>query len=932
MVQKDYKKKLQKKKNWLSYFRPLAIKPKNSDSMVGAGVLYKGKKYITHTTLPLDKSAVITFTLPQKLFIFLLILSFSYLFYLNSVQTIIILIALLSVLYFADLIFGLITLLMSLAKNPEYTFTDEEVRDLKDIKLPMYTILCPLFRESEVLGSFVESIKNIDWPKSKLDVLLLLEETDTDTIRKAKEMKLPKYFRTIIVPDGQPRTKPKACNYGLSFAKGTYLVIYDAEDRPAKDQLKKAYLAFKKADKDTICFQSKLNYYNPSQNLLTRLFTSEYSLWFDLSLPGFQAMNTVIPLGGTSNHFNTQELIKLGGWDPFNVTEDCDLGVRLFKAGKKTGVIDSVTLEEANSNVKNWVRQRSRWVKGYFQTYLVHMRHPFSFFREFGIHALLFQLVIGARTTFMLINPVLWLLTLSYFMFRSYVGATIESLYPPFVFYIATSTLLIGNFLYIYTYMIACAKRGSWFLVKYVYLIPVYWFLASIASVLAMYQLLTKPYYWEKTNHGLHLRKKKKDSLVDSLNVKLSVQADPLNEGMRETKEGVDILIYNWRDIKHKWAGGAEWYIHEIAKRLVVEGNRVTVFCGRCGKNKATETIDGVTIIRKGGFYTVYIWAFLYYIFKFRGRFDIVIDSENGIPFFTPLYTQIPKILLIHHIHRDYLKENAKSPVLHFRNYIVSHTARFLESYVMPYMYRGYRIVTVSESSKEDIIKLRIGDESSISIISPGVDTTRYQYTKKTTFPSFIYLGRLKPYKNIDIAIQAFANVLKKYPKARFTIAGDGESKDSLERLTKELHLSNAVFFPGKVTEETKIKLLSQSWISLQPSSYEGWGMTVIEANAAGTPVLGSNVKGLKDSIQHKKTGLLVTPKSILGFSKAMQTSISNAEMRHMYSKNAKVWAKKFCWDAVAANFSQVIKNELNRSEFPQSQKVSTELAIAETS
>jgi len=175
---------------------------------------------------------------------------------------------------------------------------------------------------------------------------------------------LPDYVRVLVVPHSLPKTKPKACNYGLNYARGDFLVIYDAEDIPEPHQLKKAYLGFENALDSVKCLQAKLNYYNPDHNLLTRLFTAEYSLWFEVILPGLQSVNGYIPLGGTSNHFRTRDLITLEGWDPFNVTEDCDLGARIFKRGWRTAIIDSVTLEEANSNAWNWLRQRSRWIKG----------------------------------------------------------------------------------------------------------------------------------------------------------------------------------------------------------------------------------------------------------------------------------------------------------------------------------------------------------------------------------------------------------------------------------------------------------------------------------------------------------------------------------------------------------------------------------------
>jgi cellulose synthase/poly-beta-1,6-N-acetylglucosamine synthase-like glycosyltransferase len=322
-------------------------------------------------------------------------------------------------------------------------------------------------------------------------------------------MKLPKHIRIVVVPNSQPKTKPKACNYGLAFAKGEYLVIYDAEDLPEVDQLKKAYFAFQKVPKNVICLQAKLNYYNPNQNLLTRFFTAEYSLWFDVTLTGYQSINTSIPLGGTSNHFRTKDLMSLEGWDPFNVTEDADLGVRLFKAGYRTAIIDSTTYEEANSKWGNWVRQRSRWIKGYMQTYLVHTRNPLDFIKSSKEHSFLFNLIFGGKISFILINPFLWLATISYFCLYSIVGPTIERLYPGLVFYMAAFSLVFGNFLSLYYYMVGAMKRKQYGLIKYTFLIPFYWLMISIAGFLALYQLFFKPFYWEKTVHGLHLKKAK---------------------------------------------------------------------------------------------------------------------------------------------------------------------------------------------------------------------------------------------------------------------------------------------------------------------------------------------------------------------------------------------------------------------------------------
>ena len=475
-------------------------------TMRGAGVGYKKKRYITHTTLPHHKTAIRTFELKQKLFIFSLLAVLGVGLYVNTLLTATLFVGVLSVIYFIDVLFNLFLIVKSLAHSPEIVVSEQELATLSDQKLPVYTILCPLYKEEHVIPHFIESIQKLDYPKNKLDVILLLEEDDVQTINVVKQMNLPFYVRTVMVPHSQPKTKPKACNYGLSHARGEYLVIYDAEDMPDPLQLKKAILAFKKAPKNVKCLQAKLNYYNPHQNILTRLFTAEYSLWFDVTLTGLQGVNTSIPLGGTSNHFRVSDLQSLQGWDPFNVTEDADLGIRLFKEGYQTAMIDSTTLEEANSKFTNWLRQRSRWIKGYMQTYLVHMRQTLSFTRKKGIHAFLFQLTIGGKIAFILINPFLWVLTISYFTLYAIVGPTIEYIYPSYIFYMAATSLVFGNFLFLYYYMIGCARRGHWALMKYIFLVPFYWIMISIAGFIALYQLIVKPHYWEKTVHGLHLK------------------------------------------------------------------------------------------------------------------------------------------------------------------------------------------------------------------------------------------------------------------------------------------------------------------------------------------------------------------------------------------------------------------------------------------
>lgn len=895
--------------------------------LIGSGVVYKGKKFITHTNLVNEKSAIKTFYKWQKITLAILVGVglMSVVFF--PLQTAKFLLSILTLIYFADLIFSTYLLIKSLHFPPEIDISEEEIDKINDDKLPVYSILCPLYKEANVLPEFVEAINKIDWPKDKLDVLLLLEQDDEETITVANSLGLSDSFKILVVPHSFPKTKPKACNFGFAHAKGEYVVIYDAEDKPDPLQLKKAYLAFNRLDPKVVCLQSKLNYYNKNQNLLTRMFTAEYSLWFDLVLPGLQIINTTIPLGGTSNHFRRTALKYLSAWDPFNVTEDCDLGARLFKEGFKTAIINSTTYEEANSQVKSWIKQRSRWIKGYLQTYLVHMRDPVDFYKKHGLHSIIFQLVIGMRMTFILINPILWAVTITYFAFRETAGPVIESLYPPTIFYIGVVCLVFGNFIYFYNYMIGLAKRREWYLIKYVFFVPFYWVLSAFAAVKAFYQLFIKPYHWEKTQHGLHLPQiKKKTEERAGVNIRVTIDTSlpskvfgipqevfnyirrylleiidifmPLPQ-LSNSQDGLNILLFNWRDVRHEWAGGAERYIQEISKNWVREGHSVTLFASWDGKTKRYEEIDGVKTIRRGGFFSVYVLAFLYYALKLGGKYDIVVDCENGIPFFTPLYSTKPKVLLIHHIHREVHQKYLTFPL--------SFIAIFLESVLMPAMYKKLPIVTVSKSSKEDIIASGLAGEGRISVINPGVEMDKFTTGEKTNNPSFVYFGRVQKYKNIGLALFAFAEVLKKHSSATFTIAGEGDDRVSLEKLSKKLGIHASVNFLGRVDNSARTKLLAESWVALQPSIYEGWGITVIEANASATPVIASNVKGLKDSVKDGVTGMLFKSGDYQDLALKMEEMIVNTKLRDELSSNALEWSASFNWNDAAGEFQEIV-------------------------
>jgi glycosyltransferase XagB len=392
---------------------------------------------------------------------------------------------------------------LSLGAPRELRFSGEDLRTLSSQDLPIYTLLVPLYHETESLRRLVRGLEELDYPKEKLDVIFLLEEDDGATVAAARALALPEFIRLVIVPDCQPKTKPKACNVGLAKARGEFLVIYDAEDRPEPDQLKKAVLGFRMMPSDVICLQAKLNFYNRDQNLLTRFFTTEYSMWFDLFLPGLSDLRAPIPLGGTSNHFRVARLRELMGWDPFNVTEDCDLGLRIALKRQQTVMLDTTTWEEACSSVPHWIRQRSRWTKGYIQTFLVASRHPLRMVRQLGLGGTLsLMLMVGGTPFSLLINPIYWILTLGWFIFRL---ESVSRAFPFPVILWGLFCLFFANFVFMYASLVATYRRGYYGLVKYALLTPLYWALMSVGAWKGFLQLITRPSYWEKTKHGLDL-------------------------------------------------------------------------------------------------------------------------------------------------------------------------------------------------------------------------------------------------------------------------------------------------------------------------------------------------------------------------------------------------------------------------------------------
>lgn len=373
---------------------------------------------------------------------------------------------------------------------------------IPDDDLPFYTVLVPLYRERAVVTDLIEHLSRLDYPRDRLEVVLLLEEDDVETITAVAGMTLPQFVRPLVCRPGMPRTKPRACNIGLLSARGKLCVIYDAEDRPQLDQLRKAAEAFAALPPTVACLQAKLDFHNSGQNLLTRFFTVEYNHWFDLLLPALSAQGLPIPLGGTSNHFRTAILKELAGWDPHNVTEDADLGIRLYAAGYETAILDSITWEEACPQLRAWVRQRTRWTKGYIQTFFVHTRSlRWSFRRRRPGRALLtFGALVGGTPLVLLMNPIFIGMLVFHAVTRSQL---IVELMPRPILYPAVFSLVLGNGLLIYMNLLGVDARRRWHLARAAIGSPIYWALMSAAAWRALLQFIWAPHRWEKTPHGL---------------------------------------------------------------------------------------------------------------------------------------------------------------------------------------------------------------------------------------------------------------------------------------------------------------------------------------------------------------------------------------------------------------------------------------------
>jgi glycosyltransferase XagB len=401
---------------------------------------------------------------------------------------------------FFGAVFVRVVALVGLFRSPN---ADEALRRrVPDHELPVYSIMVALFDEAQVLPRLIAALSMLDYPAAKLDCLLVIEDIDAATKLALLNLQLPSFMRVVIVPEGQPQTKPRALNYALHLTRGDYVVVYDAEDRPEPDQLRRVLDAFAVRGPKTACVQSCLNIFNARQSWLTRQFTVEYSALFDSILPALQWMRLPMPLGGTSNHFPRAVLAEMHGWDPYNVTEDADLGIRIARLGYDVATIRSTTWEEAPSTFRLWRNQRTRWIKGWMQTYLVHTRQPLAMLRDLGFWRTLgFHLYMGGLILSALVHPLFYVAIAADAAFDLHSDA-FHDLLGPLFWIIAIGNLVAGYATAIVVGVVAVRRRGHPLTLSAL-MMPLYWLLISAAAYRALWQLWRDPFRWEKTPHGL---------------------------------------------------------------------------------------------------------------------------------------------------------------------------------------------------------------------------------------------------------------------------------------------------------------------------------------------------------------------------------------------------------------------------------------------
>jgi cellulose synthase/poly-beta-1,6-N-acetylglucosamine synthase-like glycosyltransferase len=369
-----------------------------------------------------------------------------------------------------------------------------------DAIAPVISIIVALYREGDIAPRLVRRLARLDYPEDLLDVILAVEEDDRITLDALTAAELPPWMRVIVVPEGEVKTKPRALNHAFDYARGAIIGVYDAEDAPDAAQLRAVVAQFQRSAPDVACLQGVLDYYNPRTNWLSRCFTIEYASWFRLILPGIARMGLVVPLGGTTLFFRRDVLERLGRWDAHNVTEDADLGIRLARHGYRTELVHSVTEEEANCRLMPWIKQRSRWIKGYMMTWAVHMRSPRALWRQLGPKAFLgFQVMFLGSIAQALLAPLL----LSMSVVLVGLPHPLHAALPSAALGAMAGVFLLSELANLVVGIVALRRTRHGLSLWWVPTMKLYYPLASLAAYKALFELVVRPFYWDKTTHGI---------------------------------------------------------------------------------------------------------------------------------------------------------------------------------------------------------------------------------------------------------------------------------------------------------------------------------------------------------------------------------------------------------------------------------------------
>lgn len=372
---------------------------------------------------------------------------------------------------------------------------------------------------------------------------------------------------------------------------------------------------------------------------------------------------------------------------------------------------------------------------------------------------------------------------------------------------------------------------------------------------------------------------------------------------------GRKLLILNERDQRHPWAGGAEVHIMEVARRAAAAGYRPTLLCTRFRGAAAEEIRDGVRIRRAGNRLTYYLMLPWLVRRELAEPGTVIIEHLNKVPFCTPLYTRVPVVGVTHHLFGRTAFQQVPFPVAA----LVVASERLI-----PLLYRRAPMVAVSPSTRDDLVSRGLSAEH-IAVIPNGLDHARYRPgTQPADTPTLLVLGRIEPYKRIDLVLQAMRRLVPALPALRLVVVGSGSGLNALRRLAADLDLTERITFTGFVDEATKLQHIQQAALVVNTSEKEGWGLTILEANACGIPAVASDVPGLRDAVVPGETGVLVPHGDVEQLAAAIARLLRSADERQRLAAGARAWSLQFSWDLSTRDLLELIEALCEGSRWPE--------------